>query len=66
MKDKKIARKSQIMYFRAKDVVVSLSYKKILRLEVILKNRKKFSNRKQRILTNFLGLFIRRNRDAGV
>ena len=26
--DKKIARKSQIMYFRAKDVVVSLSYKK--------------------------------------
>lgn len=28
MKDKKIARKSQIMYFRAKDVVVSLSYKK--------------------------------------
>lgn len=28
MKDKKIARKSQIMYFRAKDVMILLTYKK--------------------------------------
>lgn len=28
MTDKKIARKSQTMYFRAKDVVVLLTYKK--------------------------------------